>query len=894
MEPKKSEFDKVLSMWDILVIAFGAMIGWGWVVSTGDWIDRGGVIGAMLGFVIGGVMIFFVGLTYAELTAAMPQCGGEHVFSHRAMGPWGSFVCTWAIIFGYVSVVCFEACALPTIIAYLYPPFLQGYLYTVDGFQIYATWLVTAMACAVVITALNIVGTKTAANLQTVLTVIIGAAGILLIVGSLFSGSPSNLEGQMFVGNTGGERFNAILRVALTTPFFFIGFDVIPQAAEEISGSLRKIGTMLILSIVLAVTFYALVIFAVGYVLNSSELAASVASASGLVTADAMAKAFHSTVMAKVVIVGGLCGIVTSWNSFLIGASRAMYSMAKSYMIPPMFGKLHPKHKTPVNALLLIGGISVLAPLLGRSMLVYAMDAGNFACCTAYCMVALSFIILRRKEPDMDRPYKIRNFKFVGVMAVIMSGAMVILYIIPNTGVTLVPIEWGILLAWCGLGVVFAIVCRHKYGADFGTLENILIENEGPSKEIHVTQAPKDVSVAIDMERIRSKELAASEAVVPEADRAFGFFLPISVQYGFGRTKDIGKLAAPFGKKALLVTGASSARKSGLYDRVREALEAEGITTALYDRARPNPLTTDAVDGAHFLKENGCDFVVALGGGSVIDCAKGIAFCAVNGDDIDEYIYGRKASDQALPIVAVPTTCGTGSEGNGFAVLTNPENGDKKSLRCASIAPKVAIVDPENMMTMPTKVLASVGYDALCHLMEAYTANSAEPLTDALCLYAMPLIVRNLPAACEDPTDKEAFGKLAIAATIGGMVIGQAGVTLAHAMEHPLSGLKNITHGRGLAVLSPYVIEETYRGNRYKFGNIARILGGMTAEDAAPLLRAFSDRLGLENSLKALGFAESDIPWLTENCQKVSAANLMNTPTKVDADMIARIYKKAM
>ncbi len=412
MEPKKSEFDKVLSMWDILVIAFGAMIGWGWVVSTGDWIERGGVIGAMLGFVIGGVMIFFVGLTYAELTAAMPQCGGEHVFSHRAMGPWGSFVCTWAIIFGYVSVVCFEACALPTIIAYLYPPFLH----------------------AVVITALNIVGTKTAANLQTVLTVIIGAAGILLIVGSLFSGSPSNLEGQMFVGNTGGERFNAILRVALTTPFFFIGFDVIPQAAEEISGSLRKIGTMLILSIVLAVTFYALVIFAVGYVLNSSELAASVASASGLVTADAMAKAFHSTVMAKVVIVGGLCGIVTSWNSFLIGASRAMYSMAKSYMIPPMFGKLHPKHKTPVNALLLIGGISVLAPLLGRSMLVYAMDAGNFACCTAYCMVALSFIILRRKEPDMDRPYKIRNFKFVGVMAVIMSGAMVILYIIPSPG----------------------------------------------------------------------------------------------------------------------------------------------------------------------------------------------------------------------------------------------------------------------------------------------------------------------------------------------------------------------------------------------------------------------------------------------------------------------------
>ncbi|MGN1024114.1 MAG: iron-containing alcohol dehydrogenase, partial [Lachnospiraceae bacterium] len=366
------------------------------------------------------------------------------------------------------------------------------------------------------------------------------------------------------------------------------------------------------------------------------------------------------------------------------------------------------------------------------------------------------------------------------------------------------------------------------------------------------------------------------------------------VQYGFGKTAEIGAITKPYGKKALIVTGRSSAKKSGLYDRVKTSLEAAGLQTLLYDQAKPNPLTTDAVAGAHIAKENGCDVVVALGGGSVIDCAKGIAFCAVNGDDIDEYIYGRKSSDLALPVIAVPTTCGTGSEGNGFAVLTNPANGDKKSLRCASIAPKAAIVDPENMMTMPKEVLASVGYDALCHLMEAYTANNAEPLTDALCLYAMPLIVKNLPAAYADPSDKEAWGKLAIAATIGGMVIGQAGVTLAHAMEHPLSGLKNIVHGRGLAVLSPYVIEATYRKNRYKFGNIGRILGGMTAEDAAPLLRAFSDGLGLENNLTALGFNEKDIPWLVENCQKVSAGNLKNTPGGADAALIQSIYEKAM
>ena len=192
---KSSEFDKLLGAWDILVIAFGAMIGWGWVVSSGDWIGMGGVVGAALGFVIGGIMVFFVGLTYAELTGAMPQCGGEHVFSHRAMGPMGSFVCTWMIILGYVSVVCFEACALPTIITYIFPSFLKGYLYTVAGFDIYASWLAVAVAVSLFMTYINIRGVKTAAILQTILTVIIGGVGIILIAASAINGDMSNLSG---------------------------------------------------------------------------------------------------------------------------------------------------------------------------------------------------------------------------------------------------------------------------------------------------------------------------------------------------------------------------------------------------------------------------------------------------------------------------------------------------------------------------------------------------------------------------------------------------------------------------------------------------------------------------------------------------------------------------
>lgn len=498
MENKKtSDFDKVFSAWDILVIAFGAMIGWGWVVSTGDWITKGGVLGAALGFAIGGVMIFFVGLTYAELTAAMPQCGGEHVFSHRAMGPVGSFICTWAIILGYVGVVCFEACALPTIVTYIYPKFLQGYLYTVAGFDIYASWLAVAMIMALLITYINIRGAKTAAVLQTILTVIIGGVGILLIVASVITGDSSNLEGQLFLSDDTMTSFKAVISVAVTTPFFFIGFDVIPQAAEEINVPLKKIGKMMLLSIVLAVSFYALIILAVGYLLNGTAIQNSM-NGSGLVTADAMAKAFNSSVMAKVLIVGGMCGIVTSWNSFMIGGSRAMYSMAESYMIPKCFAKLHPKFKTPVNSLYLIGLLSVLAPLAGRKMLVWVCDAGNFGCCLAYCMVSASFLILRKREPDMPRPYKVGPYKLVGTMAVLLSGFMILMYVIPNSGATLVWQEWAMAGGWCVLGLVFFVACKLKYKEEFGSLIEIISDEDAAALQSSDEEIGEALDAAID------------------------------------------------------------------------------------------------------------------------------------------------------------------------------------------------------------------------------------------------------------------------------------------------------------------------------------------------------------------------------------------------------------
>lgn len=467
MANKDRNFNKVLNTGDVLVTAFGAMIGWGWVVSSGAWIQSAGALGTALGFLFGGIMIYFVGMVYAELTTAMPENGGPRLFTEKAFGSIPSFICSWAIILSYVGVVCFEACSLPTIIQYIFPGFLKGYLYTVAGFDVYATWLALAIISAVGITWINIRGVKAAAILQKALTIVIAVVGIILVVASAINGEPSNLDGQFIVGDGVGSILKNIMAIAVVAPFFLFGFDVIPQAAEEINVPLKKLGKLLVGSIALAVVFYGLVVLAVGYGMNTKEIADS-ASTSGLVTADAMAKLFNSEVMAKVLIIGGLCGIITSWNSFLMGGSRAIFSLAESYMVPHTFAKVHPKYKTPINALILVGGLSVASVFCGREMLIWISNSASFACCASYCIVSFAFLRLRKTEPDMDRPFKVKSYRFVGIMAILLSGLLCVLYVVPGSGSTLTVQELIITVGWAVIGLAFAVACKIKYKDKFG------------------------------------------------------------------------------------------------------------------------------------------------------------------------------------------------------------------------------------------------------------------------------------------------------------------------------------------------------------------------------------------------------------------------------------------
>ncbi|BCZ47513.1 alcohol dehydrogenase [Clostridium gelidum] len=374
----------------------------------------------------------------------------------------------------------------------------------------------------------------------------------------------------------------------------------------------------------------------------------------------------------------------------------------------------------------------------------------------------------------------------------------------------------------------------------------------------------------------------------------FNYNLPINLLFGRGRINEVGSEVAKYGKKALIVTGRGSTKKSGLLDKAVNLLKEANIECEIFDKVEQNPLITTVYDGVDVIKETGCDVVLGIGGGSIMDAAKSIAFSAKNPGDISEYIFGIKQGSEALPIILVPTTCGTGSEGNCFSVLTNPETKDKKSLRTNSIIAKASIIDPELMITMPKHILASVGFDALAHNMEAYVSKIGQPLTDMKALYGIKLLAQNLTKVYNDTTDLDAWENVTLASTLGGMVIGVAGVTAPHGMEHPASGLCDIVHGKGLAALTPIIVEASWDSDIEKYSDISKLLGGADARDCADVIREFLQKINLKVTLGELGIGEKDVQWMAENCMKVSKPSIVNHPREFTLEEIKDIYYKSL
>lgn len=374
----------------------------------------------------------------------------------------------------------------------------------------------------------------------------------------------------------------------------------------------------------------------------------------------------------------------------------------------------------------------------------------------------------------------------------------------------------------------------------------------------------------------------------------FSYYLPVHIQFGWNASDRIGELTASWGNRALIVTGnGGSARRSGVLERVRTALQSKKIIYEIYDDVMSNPGFQEVKAGAAAAKAMQAQFVIAVGGGSVIDCAKGIAFAACNEGFLGDYIKGRKRGINALPIAAIPTTCGTGSECTPFAVLTDEETHDKRALSTRNILPSLAVIDPSTMTSMPMQVLAAVAFDALCHHMEAYLSSACSPMTEMQSLYGMRLFSRCAQQISSGMTS-EAWEGLALCSTLGGMSISLSGVTAPHGLEHPLSGLRNVTHGRGLAILTLPIFARSIEAAPKRFAAISRALGGADEQDLIDILQEIIAAVGLSSTLSQEGVQAEDIPWLVKNAMRSSRGAIMSHPKIFSKEEIQDIYETCM
>ncbi|CDZ74345.1 amino acid permease-associated region [Peptoniphilus sp. ING2-D1G] len=451
MEKNNERLKKVLGISDMLSLAIGAAIGWAWVVFVGEWILTGGTLGAILGFIIGGIMVMFIGITYAELTTALPKAGGGVIFSLTALGFNWSFVCSWALAFSYLGVVAFEVISFPSVLSYIIPWMDSGLSYEIAGQRIYFSYALVGVAGAVVLTIANYKGIQFVTWIQKALTLGFTVVGVLLLIGAFTHGNVQNTK-PLFA-----DGFEGLLKVAVITPFFMIGFDVIPQAAEESKFPPKTFGGLIILSIILSAAWYCLIIFCVSMIMKHDAL-----KSAEFVTAEALTIAWNGHFLAKyVVVIGGMCGILSSWNAFLVAGSRVLLSMGEEGMLPKWFRKVHPKHKTPTNAVLFIGLVSCLAPFLGKQLLTWIANAASFSSVFAYMLVATSFLVLRYKKPEMHRPYRVKHGKVLGIIAIVLSAGMLLLYL-PCMPSGLKPVEWIIIGLWVVVGIIMYSFVKFK------------------------------------------------------------------------------------------------------------------------------------------------------------------------------------------------------------------------------------------------------------------------------------------------------------------------------------------------------------------------------------------------------------------------------------------------
>ena len=391
----------------------------------------------------------------------------------------------------------------------------------------------------------------------------------------------------------------------------------------------------------------------------------------------------------------------------------------------------------------------------------------------------------------------------------------------------------------------------------------------------------------------------------------FTFSMPTTALFGAGKLNELhtqinSPMGVVHGKKALIViSNGKSTRTNGYLDRLEGELDQAGVQYVIFDKVAANPTKPVVEEGGCFARDKGCDFIVARGGGSVMDAAKAIGLMAANGGDLWDYVMfgsGKKQMFQnpSLPIVAITTTAGTGSETDGAGVITNPETNEKTGVFGPGAYPVLAIVDPELMVSVPAKFKAYQGFDALFHSTEGYISAARNEFSKMVAAEAIRNVARNLAASIREPENMEAMSAVALGSYLSGIQMAVGSCTSAHPLEHALSAYhEELPHGAGLIMISKayysHFVEKHACDER--FIEMAKLMGMEHAEKPedfiTALVRLQEDCNVADLKMSDYGIDPDEFPKMAQNARDTLGPNFLNDPCQLSNEDCVKIYQKS-
>lgn len=370
--------------------------------------------------------------------------------------------------------------------------------------------------------------------------------------------------------------------------------------------------------------------------------------------------------------------------------------------------------------------------------------------------------------------------------------------------------------------------------------------------------------------------------------------------YGFGSRHLLPRFARNLALSKILLVTDSGVQKAGWAKEVQDELIAEGFNVVVFDNISPNPRDFEVMQGVEVYEKNCCDSIVAVGGGSAMDCAKGIGISTANRQHILDFEGVDQVFIPAPPLICIPTTAGTSADVSQFCIITDTTRQVKIAIVSKMTIPDVALIDPEMTLSMPLNLSIETGLDALTHAIEAYVSNASSPMTDLNALESIKLIYKYMPKVYENPQNEEYRNQMMLASLYAGLAFSNASLGTVHAMAHSLGGLKDLPHGLCNSILLDKVIDFNFDASPDKFKKIAEVfnlkVGASTSQfiqvDLKKFMKDFKSSLNIDKGFGEFGLKEDEIPQLAQNA--IKDACMATNPKKTSIEDIKKIYEQSI